>query len=295
MPSVEDSVFPNLTELNVELVKILESGALFRTIRYSADIHNFSATTANYVYLPKLISRPCERCKIQTFWECGSNSMDIAEAFAIRTYKCRNCTNESVRFAIAWWRVGKSVLFEKFGEYPKPEVSIPKILEEKLGKDDSSLYRRALISFNISHGIAAIAYARRVVENKVDVLLDLIVEATKLSGSENPHLAEVAKVKDSHQVDRKIELASILLPTHLRPGGHNPLTTLYSNLSDALHGKSDSECLTVFEEFRFVFEYLFRNLSTENAEAAEFAKKFTAKVSGTQPARAAKPAAVSEN
>jgi hypothetical protein len=155
-------------------------------------------------------------------------------------------------------------------------------LAEKLGKDDSSLYRRALISANISHGIAAVAYARRVIENKVDVLLDLIVEAAKLSGSSNPHLAEVETIKASHQVDRKIELASLLLPAHLRPGGHNPLTTLYSNLSDALHNKTDSECLSVFDDFKFIFEYLFRNLSIENSEAMEFAKKFASKVSKPQ-------------
>ena len=44
----------------------------------------------------------------------------------------------------------------------------------------------------------------------------------------------------------------------------------------------------VFDEFRFLFEYLFRNLSTENAEAADFAMRFKAKVSKGQSAQARK-------
>ncbi|MDP9049215.1 MAG: hypothetical protein M3O31_00610 [Acidobacteriota bacterium] len=282
--------FANDAALKAELTKILESGALFRTLKYSAELHAFSSVNSNYVHIPKTISRDCDVCKMRTAWECGSTSCDIETRFHLKSYKCRNCDSRVVRFAIIWWTNREVVLFEKFGEYPKPEIEIPSVLEDRLGKDDSSLYRRALISQNISHGIAAVAYARRVVENKVDVLLDLVIEAAKLSGSEDPHLAEAAAVKASYQVDRKIELASLLLPAHLRPGGHNPLSTLYSNLSNALHNKSDTECLAVFDEFRFLFEYLFRNLTTENAEAANFAERFSAKVSKAQSAKAGKPA-----
>ena len=188
----------------------------------------------------------------------------------------------SVRFALMWGSIKQQMMFQKFGEYPKPEINIPKQLEANLGKADASLYRRALISANISHGVAAVAYARRVVENKVDTLLDMIVEASRLSNEENLNLEFLEEVRASHQVDRKLELASKLLPAHLRPGGHNPLATIYSNLSEALHNKTDAECLTVFEEFKFVFEYLFRNLSTENAEAAAFAQRFSTKVSKPQ-------------
>lgn len=291
----EDLVISNIDELNIELTKILESGALFRKLRYPAEIHLFSPTDRNYVSLPKFISRICDECKITTIWECGSTTVDLGSPFNLKTYKCRNCGSSSVRFAIVWWKSGKVVLFEKFGEHPKPEIAIPTALEDRLGKNDSSLYRRALISANISHGLAAVAYARRVVENKVDVLLDLIVEAARLSGTDDPRLVEVGAVKASHQVDRKIELASLLLPAHLRPGGHNPLTALYSNLSEALHNKSDAECLNVFDEFRFVFEYLFRNLSMENAEATAFAQKFSAKMSKAQPTKVAKPGAPPNN
>lgn len=245
MAVTQEIVFASEADLQTEIVKILESGALFRTLRYSAELHTFPVNSTKYLRLPKLINRHCDRCKMTTSWGNGNLSFDIDASFSLKSYNCRNCDSQVVRFALLWWTSGRSVFFEKFGEYPKPEISIPRVLEERLGQDDSSLYRRALISQNISHGLAAVAYARRVVENKVDVLLDLIIEAAKLSDAEDPNLVKVETVRASHQVDRKIELASLLLPAHLRPGGHNPLATLYSNLSDALHGKSDAECLCV--------------------------------------------------
>ena len=86
----EELVFSDLGQLRTELTKVFESGALFRTLRYSGDIHKFSSTTSNYVNLPKQITRACEQCKMSTIWECGNTAVDISSVFNIRTYQCRN-------------------------------------------------------------------------------------------------------------------------------------------------------------------------------------------------------------
>ena len=77
-------------------------------------------------------------------------------------------------------------------------------------------------------------------------------------------------------MEDRIKVASEVLPPHLKPGGHNPLDKLYAPLSAGLHGESDDECLTTFSEARFVFEYLFKNLTESNAEARRYVQQLSA-------------------
>jgi hypothetical protein len=113
-------------------------------------------------------------------------------------------------------------------------------------------------------------------ENKVNALLDLIVEAAQNAKVADEHIAEVAAAKASHRVEDKIAIASKILPSYLKPGGHNPLDKLYKPLSAGLHGESDDECLTIFSDARFVFEFLFKNLTESNEEAREYVKALSA-------------------
>jgi hypothetical protein len=53
------------------------------------------------------------------------------------------------------------------------------------------------------------------------------------------------------------------------------LDKLYTAASAGLHGESDDDCLTIFNEARFVFEYLFTNLSVSNEEAREYVKRLS--------------------
>jgi hypothetical protein len=83
-------------------------------------------------------------------------------------------------------------------------------------------------------------------------------------------IAEIEAVKVGHRVEDRIDIASKILPAHLRPGGHNPLDKLYAPLSAGLHGESDEDCLDIFSEARFVLEYLFKNLTESNEEARKY-------------------------
>lgn len=62
----------------------------------------------------------------------------------------------------------------KVGQWPPLAIEPAPALADSLGKEDVELYKKALINANFSHGIAALAYFRRVVENKVNDLIDLI-------------------------------------------------------------------------------------------------------------------------
>jgi hypothetical protein len=161
-------------------------------------------------------------------------------------------------------------IFTKIGQWPGLSIEPTPEMTKALGPEDAELYKKGLIGFNFGHGIGAVAYFRRVLENKINALLDLIEEAARNSQVADEHLAEIEAVKKSHRVENKIDIASKILPVHLKPGGHNPLDKLYGPLSAGLHGESDDACLTIFSEARFVFEYLFKNLTESNEEARQY-------------------------
>jgi hypothetical protein len=135
-----------------------------------------------------------------------------------------------------------------------------------------------------------VAYFRRVLENKVNSILDLIAESLRNEQTETENLKHLEEVKNSRSVDKKIQFASRILPAHLKPGGHNPLDKLYAVASAGLHGESDDECVTIFNDARFVFEYLFTNLSVSNEEAREYVKRLsTPRIAKTESKTASVP------
>ena len=78
---------------------------------------------------------------------------------------------------------------------------------------------------------------------------------------------------NTHRFNQKLEVAAELIPTALRPGGVNPLGQLYKHASIGLHGKTDDECVAIFDDLRADFEYVFRNLHNQAQERREFARR----------------------
>jgi hypothetical protein len=197
------------------------------------------------------------------------------------TYTCRNCGEAQQYYWISWIELQapdkdtQSGQFTKVGQWPPLSIELSRDLAKSLGKEDAKLYKKALISASISHGLAALAYFRRVVENKVNSIIDLILESAKNAEYGEVDRKQLEEIKASTYVDQKISLAKKLLPAHLRPGGHNPLDTLYGVASAGLHGESEERCLELFAEYRTSFEYLFRNLTVGNEEALEFLKQMS--------------------
>jgi hypothetical protein len=71
----------------------------------------------------------------------------------------------------------------------------------------------------------------------------------------------------------KIDYAGDLLPASLRPEGKpNPMAILHELASDGLHGKSDEECVDIFDACRETFEYVFGKMRIETEEAKKFVK-----------------------
>jgi len=294
---------PHLTkaELEAKLREILEKWPLYREFTY------LGADDA-YV-LPHLISLHCPTCKKDQLWERRVRTVNNRgvtvhvndkRGYAEAIYECRNCHEEECRFYFSWdGKPEASYRFVKVGQYPPLEERIPPELEKQIAGEDLEFYKRALRCRNFNFGIAALAYLRRVVENRMNDLLDLIAEAARHADYATEDLRELEKVKASRVFDDKVSYAAAILPPGLKPGGANPINLLHDLASEGIHHLSDGECIDVFDQSRAVFEHVFIELKVREANDKSFLEGLSqlqkrkskpgAAPAGAAPAARAKP------
>jgi hypothetical protein len=83
-------------------------------------------------------------------------------------------------------------------------------------------------------------------------------------------------IKAEKRFSEKVNYAGNLVPAHLRPPGKpNPMQILHELASDALHAKSDEECVEIFDACRKTFEYVFTKMRIETEDAKTFVKELT--------------------
>lgn len=270
-------------EFDEHISRLLVTGGLYQELFYAAEepFHGKDNRNNEVGRLPSLLTKYCSGrdCGQLTRWETSEPTVwlhgkDLHE----RTYRCRNCHSSEQNYWFKWsvkWTddFDKTASFMKTGQFPPLSIEPPKELAKALGDSDNNLYRKALINGSHSFGLGALVYFRRVIENKVNMLLDMIGDAANLAEFAPEQVSQIEAIKQSHRLDEKIKFASGLLPPNLKPGGHNPLDRLYAVASAGIHGKSDEECLDDFNTARFEFEYLFKNLSVSTEDAREFLKR----------------------
>jgi len=178
-----------------------------------------------------------------------------------------------VNYYYYWFQNGDDGEFFKAGQYPALDESIPAALEIHLDKDDLGLYKTAIRLRNHNLGIGAVAYLRRVVENRINDMLDVLAEAAREHSFAKGELGKIQAIKTSRRFDEKIDYAAALLPIHLRPEGKpNPIAKLHELTSEGLHSKTEADCIDIFDRLRTVFEYVFGNLRVHIEEARAFVK-----------------------
>jgi hypothetical protein len=120
-----------------------------------------------------------------------------------------------------------------------------------------------------------VAYLRRLVENCINDLLDLVVEAAQSDDAVAPLLNEVEEVKTDRRFSEKIDFAAKLLPKNLVKGA-NPIATLHDLTSAGLHGESDDECVEIFDRCKLAFEYVIQRLKEGHDADAGYQKAIKA-------------------
>jgi hypothetical protein len=280
-------------QLLEKLTEALQSWPLYRELEYTgAD---------NVVAVPPYLKLFCTFCKLESFWQtyiapvsAYSRGENNKQEFTNKEYTCKNCGRGRVTYYF-YWGDGqhKTSLFFKVGQYPELEERVSESLEQALNATDLKMYKIALRMRNFNRGIAAVAYMRRVVENRMGDMLEILHEAAVAHNAPPELLARHADMMKEKRFNVKVDYAGDLLPENLRPAGKpNPMAVLHELASDGLHTKSDEECVDIFDKCRKTFEYVFGKMRIETEAAKNFVKEMAGLVE--QRAKAEKPASDSK-
>jgi hypothetical protein len=294
MSANKSAELPTFTfeQLEENLAKLLVDGPLYKKLRYRGTLNSV---------LPFKLSMVCEICESRSQnWNSVSrfrpvntpysspppsqytsipSNLTARGSFNFEQYKCRNCERSVVTYVYYWWassrEPGKVADFEfaKVGQFPPPQANVTPVLAKKLSKREKEFYRKALTSRNNSYGLGSLVYLRRIVEDRMNALLDLLIEAADKDSSLETFKAEVADVKEKGSFDDKIAYASKLLPSRLKPGGINPIDHLHDLASEGIHRLSDEECLDIFDKCRSGFEFVFEELEVQIEHAKAYVKE----------------------
>jgi hypothetical protein len=160
----------------------------------------------------------------------------------------------------------------KVGQSPAPDIDIPSELNERLGAT-SKHYKKALICRAENFGIGALAYLRRVVDEKTDELIDVMIELSQANGVDAAGIDKLQGAKTEVRYEDKLRVASELIPEAVKPAGVNPLSQLYDHASIGLHRKADDECIAIFDDLRADFEFIFSNLHVQAQKQRQYVKR----------------------
>jgi hypothetical protein len=282
---------PSQVELFRLVGHILREGPLYHEYTYTDRTGHLqipSSGNSKYAALPQ-IKMYCDdgMCKQDTWWTTDKDAVMFGlESLCQRSYKCKNCGKNTIQYFFIWKEREHDNLFVKVGQYPAMEERIPDTLSAALTKDDARMYRTALRLRNFNLGLGAVAYMRRVVENKINDILEILHESAIAHNAPEEILKRHEEMKNDRRFSVKVDYAGDLLPPSLRPKGlPNPMAVLHDLASDGLHARSDEECVEIFDRCRATFEYVFGKVRIETEEAKSFVKSMV-ELSGNKSATA---------
>lgn len=199
----------------------------------------------------------------------GMASTPLTTGTSYFSFTCVSCKKSNRTYFVEQVLDEINIKVQKYGELPRGNIPRNKIMQKFL-KDDRDNYEKAVICLSHEYGIAAFAYFRRVVENNISRLLDLIQEDAKASGEGSETLKAIQSLRDDSPMSDKIRVANLALPGHLQPDGLNPLGRLYQVLSEGVHSLSDAECLKKARATSECLAFLVSELASRKEHRARF-------------------------
>ncbi|WP_148712938.1 hypothetical protein [Corallococcus sp. AB030] len=267
-----------LNEAKRRFREFIESYSLLRPLRISLDRESTSADFTSSLLWPDAIHLQCksEECKHleSTTWRPEHSRIERLQ------FKCSNCDTAKVEH---WYKPittkttesqtakGSVTLVKDFecikvGQWPVWAPKIPNRLLKNLGPS-APLFRRGLACLQEGLGIGASAYFRRVIEEEVKTLLDLVERAARLDDDKGA-LENINLARQSQVASERLKIAIEKVPPSLRPGNANPLAILYGALSGAVHQEPEDVALATATRLLKTFIFLFEELK-ERMDAAE--------------------------
>ena len=219
----------------------------------------------------------CENCQqLRPFQDlrsrgggAGMTAQHLKTGTSYFEFKCVSCGKSKREYHVEQVVEGETIRLQKYGELPRKRLAKNPVLQRFL-KDDLDNYEKAVVCLSSGYGIAAFAYFRRVVENNVNKLLDLVQEDAQSSGADTEVTAALAELRENPPMSKKIEIANHALPAYLKPDGLNPLGRLYQMLSEGVHNFSEEECLNKAKETRECLAYLISELASRKKHRTSF-------------------------
>ena len=282
MPSWFNEQTPPPPEALGLVEKFLVNDPLYR--RLELDIFTDQRSSAPAL-LPAQVSRRCEHCKQTTRWDRQTRYGTVG-SFIDAHYLCRNCGRETFHVWFFWSQSNDRTLLSKVGQFPRLQVEPRPELAKSLNADQLQLYRTGMVMRHNNYGIGAMPYFRRLVESSTDEMLDLLIEALKVGGENDPTIEKIIEAKTGKVFEKKVEFAGTVLPQHLRPGGANPFALLHKLLSDGLHARSEEECCEIVDGIDEAMTMIYVTLKHHVREAqgyGEAIRKLQAKLSKAKP------------
>jgi hypothetical protein len=185
------------------------------------------------------------------------------------TFSCVSCRKANREYLVEQVLDDENIRIQKYGELPRSKLVRNRVLQKFL-KDDLDNYEKAIVCLSHEYGVAAFAYLRRIVENNINALLDLVQEDAQSSSSDKAILDALGDLRKDAPMSEKIKIANLALPTHLKPDGLNPLGRLYQVLSEGVHSLHDAECLQKAKETSDCLAFLVSELASRAEHRARF-------------------------
>lgn len=269
MSEIEDAIREQNENSESQMKEFLEDYPLYS--RYEMDIPG--SLQALY---PGMIEIHCPNCGTERpFRETGPSSgsnyggTTPAPASGIHKfeYRCAGCGDVDFQ---SWVQVDvDSGWIRKVGQYPPWNINVSSDVASELGEDEE-LYKRARVCMSQSYGIGACAYLRRLIENQIDPILDLLQDINEEEGNDEG-IEEIEEVIRSTNFTDKSRVAYRVAPESIVVEGTNPLKIIHDRLSEGLHTLPEEECMEVARQLASAVEYVVVELNRRQRAREEFA------------------------
>lgn len=197
----------------------------------------------------------------------GVDSLSTGQSYF--EFTCVSCRKVRYQFFVDHVVSEDTIKIQKHGERPRKKLDRDPLLQNFFSHD-IDCYEKAIICLANGYGIAAFAYMRRIIENNITELIDLLKEDIEATESCSPILEKLAELKKESPMCDKITIANEALPSYLIPSGLNPLGRLYKILSEGVHALSDEECLKRASSVQACIKYLIGELATRKKNRESF-------------------------
>lgn len=265
---------PHLKSItDVDIKAFLETAPLYSWREFKKPLVNRSNLRT------KEIDAYCEVCDqprpFQDLRSSGSGSGMPINALKTGTsyfeFSCVSCKQSHRKYLVEQVLDEDNIRLQKYGELPRSTLARNPVLQKFL-KNDLDNYEKAVVCLSHEYGVAAFAYFRRIIENNIKRLLDLVQEDAQSSGGEQSILDAIAKLRKDAPMGEKIKIANLALPSYLKPDGLNPLGRLYQVLSEGVHSLSEEECLVKAKATSECLIFLVSELASRQKHSTRFKK-----------------------